>query len=470
MVSQQSPKLLFQVRILTSLQKEKRCQANSPGGCTCDFKKLALRKPGGEKLVDLFKIVYRPIPKNIPGGSVYMNVETSKILRQLNFLSRLVEGYRPFLRDEFHGDKARKLRAQIQNVYYSIEDKIMEALGGLPTQYLFGKSYPVFETAFSEVNSTAAFHTIKGVPQLLTKVSAYYKKDESKSSDTQKNNSEPYIHDDVTRDIPLINKRGFSDKKLKSLVTELNDAHQRNKPYSTLSLIRAIMDHIPPLLAYNSFEEAANHYTWSTTNDKKFALALQNDKNIPHEALHGQITDKDDMITMQAIPNPLYLNRVLRECMSGTIDYTSFKSTQAKQKQQSSHQLSTQKTLSSPIPLITVQFHGSSGGPDGYRLELLLENVGDALANVDELMLGSRTVDASHYPPLKPNVGTIKLALHYSSPTETKSIRENPRVFIKFHNPITGEKYISSYTAILEGNENYTKVRGFRDLKVEADS
>jgi hypothetical protein len=65
---------------------------------------------------------------------------------------------------------------------------------------------------------------------------------------------------------------GLDPGKLTRLVAELNDNYSRGNAYAAHALLRAILDHIPPLLGYADFKAAANNHSWSRT-DRGYAPA-----------------------------------------------------------------------------------------------------------------------------------------------------------------------------------------------------
>jgi hypothetical protein len=58
----------------------------------------------------------------------------------------------------------------------------------------------------------------------------------------------------------------FDWSKLLRLIGELNDNYARGNGYAVHALVRAILDHIPPLLGCASFAAAVNNYRWSRTD------------------------------------------------------------------------------------------------------------------------------------------------------------------------------------------------------------
>lgn len=101
--------------------------------------------------------------------------------------------------------------------------------------------------------------------------------------------------------------------KLTRLVAELNDNYSRGNAYAAHALLRAILDHIPPLLGCADFKAAANNYSWSRT-DRGYARRLLDFKLQDDDALHQQISKRTDQLGIDDMPPRVWVNRILQEC------------------------------------------------------------------------------------------------------------------------------------------------------------
>jgi hypothetical protein len=61
--------------------------------------------------------------------------------------------------------------------------------------------------------------------------------------------------------------------KLLKLISELNDNYSHGNAYTAHVLLRAILDHIPPMFGYKNFTAVVNNYPWSQT-DKAYMRKL----------------------------------------------------------------------------------------------------------------------------------------------------------------------------------------------------
>ncbi|MFE9880087.1 hypothetical protein [Streptomyces sp. NPDC005784] len=109
-------------------------------------------------------------------------------------------------------------------------------------------------------------------------------------------------------------KTKLSVDKLIQLLRELDDNYADGHAYSCHALLRAIIDHVPPILGHKSFEAAANNYTWTRT-DKKYMARLLEFKTQADDVLHRHIRESVDVITMHDLPQAAALNALLRVCI-----------------------------------------------------------------------------------------------------------------------------------------------------------
>ncbi|MGW2851494.1 hypothetical protein ACWDAZ_05465 [Streptomyces sp. NPDC001215] len=109
-------------------------------------------------------------------------------------------------------------------------------------------------------------------------------------------------------------KTKLSVDKLLQLLHELDDNYADGHAYSCHALLRAVIDHVPPILGHKSFEAAVNNHTWSRT-DKKYMTRLLDFKTQADDVLHRQIRASADVITMHDLPQAAALNALLRVCI-----------------------------------------------------------------------------------------------------------------------------------------------------------
>lgn len=106
---------------------------------------------------------------------------------------------------------------------------------------------------------------------------------------------------------------GLDPAKLLRLITELNDNYQRGNAYAAHALLRAILDHIPPMLACANFTVVASNHSWGQT-DRKYMRRLLDFKLQADDALHRQISRKLGQLGLDDVPPRIWVDRLLREC------------------------------------------------------------------------------------------------------------------------------------------------------------
>ncbi|MFD8007438.1 hypothetical protein [Streptomyces mirabilis] len=99
--------------------------------------------------------------------------------------------------------------------------------------------------------------------------------------------------------------------KLVQLARELNSNFAAQNPYSCLVLLRAILDHVPPVLGMPDFKQAASNYKWGQT-DGGYARMLRDARALGDDALHRQIGRKPDLLSMDDVPSRRWLIKILR--------------------------------------------------------------------------------------------------------------------------------------------------------------
>jgi hypothetical protein len=106
----------------------------------------------------------------------------------------------------------------------------------------------------------------------------------------------------------------FDCSKLIKLIGELNHNFNNGNVYSAHALLRAVLDHVPPILGCVDFQAVANNYSWSRT-DKSYMRRLREFRDQADDALHRQISVKPDMLSMDDMPSRTAVRCLLQECI-----------------------------------------------------------------------------------------------------------------------------------------------------------
>ena len=112
---------------------------------------------------------------------------------------------------------------------------------------------------------------------------------------SETNVKQPFINEDRIKQLSEIKSDSFDLSKLIALCNEINIAHNSSSYYSVLMLVRAIIDHIPPILGVDTFNKVANNYSEGSKSFKKSMIHLNDSmRNIADSYLHQSIRKKEN--------------------------------------------------------------------------------------------------------------------------------------------------------------------------------
>ncbi|MFI7299290.1 hypothetical protein [Streptomyces sp. NPDC050121] len=128
----------------------------------------------------------------------------------------------------------------------------------------------------------------------------------------------PYVDPGLLKDLDEAAKTTrWRVHKLIALCEGLNDAYAAGNPYVCGAMIRAILDHIPPLFGHTDFKVVASQHVFTVKRtDKSHAQKLAAFKDIADDVMHRPIGPSVPRISMDDIPEPVRLNAVLQEVVA----------------------------------------------------------------------------------------------------------------------------------------------------------
>ena len=130
--------------------------------------------------------------------------------------------------------------------------------------------------------------------------------------------SRTYVDVRVTASIQALpDTHRFDHTKLLKLIAGLDDNLARGNAYAAHALLRAILDHIPPMLGCTSFTAVANNYPWTRT-DKGYLHRLLDFRIQADDVLHRQISKRSNLLSLEDMPPRACVNRLLQECTSAS--------------------------------------------------------------------------------------------------------------------------------------------------------
>lgn len=266
------------------------------------------------------------------------------------------------------------------------------------------------------------------------------KKSSTKAKPVEAEPTSLYVKEGIAEAIKS-KKDGFNYNKLLKLVTELNKNYLDSNPYSCLALIRAITDHIPPLLGYVTFEEVVNNYKGAKT-DKNYINKLYEERDVSDDSLHRPISKSEDLIDMDDLPKKMLLNRLLQECIDNTVKEGFRHKKETKQQKKS---LPIEPSLR---PILQASITSLSGSSQGYVVNFDIKNAGKGLAILKGVMLGDVSV-----PIREATLGEgeqTKGSVNIEGSELRKGNIESPKLEIKYEN-IHKDKFQTAYEIKLEG-------------------
>ncbi|MDD4938326.1 MAG: hypothetical protein PHX34_04920 [Candidatus Shapirobacteria bacterium] len=304
-------------------------------------------------------------------------IKTDKEMQKEILKENLLEGQKKLT----YGEEGIKYLKQLQPSTFATRDS--EAM----IEGIFTPAILYYESLVKEIlnNVELVYKNIKSFHYFIRWMKTKKSSIQTKPEGTEEPVS-PYIGDGIIKAIEQKND-GFNYKKLLKLINELNKNYLSSNFFSSFALIRAITDHVPPLLGFNTFEELVNNYKGKKT-DKDYLFKLLKDRPVSDDALHRPISKSEDLLDMASIPNKQFLNKLLQECIDNTVKvgFIHSKIPPKKGKQQT--------PVKDPNlrPLITVAITSLRGGPTGYFAEFDLTNDGKGLAILKSITLGEIVV------------------------------------------------------------------------------
>jgi hypothetical protein len=128
-------------------------------------------------------------------------------------------------------------------------------------------------------------------------------KHEMEQSDGQRSarpssSAKDYIHPDRLKELRRVNPDKFDLCKLLRLCEELNECYRAGCALSTIMLTRALIDHIPPVFGFNTFNEVTNNYAGTKSFKKSMERLNISSRNIANQHLHTPIRKSESIPTM----------------------------------------------------------------------------------------------------------------------------------------------------------------------------
>jgi hypothetical protein len=129
-----------------------------------------------------------------------------------------------------------------------------------------------------------------------------------------------YIPTDMIEKLRQLQNDKFNLRKLISLLEEINDHYSRKNIYGFFAILRAITDHVPPIFNQKTYDSVVSNHGWATKSDKNHIESLTHFRKIGDNALHTQISDKQDLLDITDFPPSVLIRTLIQECGSRLSD------------------------------------------------------------------------------------------------------------------------------------------------------
>jgi hypothetical protein len=124
----------------------------------------------------------------------------------------------------------------------------------------------------------------------------------------------PYVGFERILELRSLPKDQWDFAKLVQLCIELNDVSASEKTnYATAMLVRAIVDHVPPLFGMKNFSQVADNYGGTSSFKGSMQHLNRSMRNIADGILHEQIRSKESLPSPQQVDFRQDLDRLLGE-------------------------------------------------------------------------------------------------------------------------------------------------------------
>ncbi len=122
-----------------------------------------------------------------------------------------------------------------------------------------------------------------------------------------------YVDNKRIEELKNIVNQDFDLTRLIKLCEEINIARQNDCFMSIAMIMRAIIDHIPPIFKVSSFAEVANNYGGSKSFKDSMKLLQTSSRSVADSHLHVQIRKKETLPTFTQVNFKTDLDILLSE-------------------------------------------------------------------------------------------------------------------------------------------------------------
>ena len=176
------------------------------------------------------------------------------------------------------------------------------------------KELRIWQKAIERVNFVADESSLPvQMSSLKTVLLGMQKKSDNLNNKDVVTIAEPFIANERISELSKITSENYDLSKLVELCKELNYAYAGGCYLSVAMLMRAIIDHIPPIFEKKNFSEVANSYKSSQSFKKSMQYFNSSLRNIADAFLHTQIRNSETLPTKNQVNFSADLDVLLSE-------------------------------------------------------------------------------------------------------------------------------------------------------------
>ena len=113
--------------------------------------------------------------------------------------------------------------------------------------------------------------------------------------------SKEYVHPERIKELEQVSLGKFDMCKLLKLCDELNNSYKTNNTLSIILLTRALIDHVPPVFGFSTFNEVTNNYAGTKSFKESMERLNSSSRKIADQHLHTPIRKSESIPTMNQV-------------------------------------------------------------------------------------------------------------------------------------------------------------------------
>jgi hypothetical protein len=110
-----------------------------------------------------------------------------------------------------------------------------------------------------------------------------------------------YIHQDRIKELRGISSNQFDLCKLLKFCEELNNSYRANNFFSIIWLTRALIDHVPPIFGFKTFNEVVSNYNGTRSFKENMERLNSSSRKIADQHLHTLIRNSESIPTINQV-------------------------------------------------------------------------------------------------------------------------------------------------------------------------